>query len=784
MASAAATEAIVIHAALDDDPPHSPLPSPLPTVNDSLVFSSAWDWFKKGVKYNTCTYKQCGSQISVQTDHGTSNMLIHLRNVHDLKHVKGEMKKASKKRKEVPISAFFTSSTSPLSTIVAPSSAKKKEWTLMLLRLAVQLNTSFRALTESTVLRRFMEKELGWQLPGRMTLHRLLPVYYKLLMDNLRMKLVGVESISITTDSTFLTLHQVPYICVTGHWIDNNWLLHNCLLSVFLADQKESGDYIAYRLRDVLENQLGLVNKVHCVVTDEGKNFLNAVSSLRHAEVLRESLRCACHRIQLTIKGALLHKDCNGLLVLLNRCQLITLQFKNGWMSRKRDVLRKYQDLYLKELSHEVDQLRQDIAARNTRTTAENLAKKQKDLEDAVRERDLDDRARHISIAERSAVGEELGQFGIVSGNAASCGDDASESDSDEEEEGKDTDESGDDNKEVDIGELAIQQKELKDLINDIFKKKALIAKAATRWMTYVAVVERTLMWRKPLMQALDEIAADSSFKKRRKGRGGNEDEVNAAGLRISEDEAVVLGQFIGIGSQARDSLVSLEGERSCTVGSLLWHHSRLLKFLGRAAKAKDTLDPLITRFCEIAAANCAVKFTASIDKPALIGAALDPRHRQLSFLSQTEAAKCRDATFAAFTALELELKDDAPLEVEPQPKRKRKGEQAFSFSMDEAPTEAPATEVARYFALPNEPPSCDVLSWWKLHSSMFPVLARLARRYLAIPASSAASERLFSQLKLTATPARQNMKPDTLCMLLFVDRHDSDSDLAAMQQQ
>ena len=60
-------------------------------------------------------------------------------------------------------------------------------------------------------------------------------------------------------------------------------------------------------------------------------------------------------------------------------------------------------------------------------------------------------------------------------------------------------------------------------------------------------------------------------------------------------------------------------------------------------------------------------------------------------------------------------------------------------------------------------------------HGTRFSTLAVLARRYLAMPASSAASERLFSRLKLTATAARDNFDPRTLCQLLFVDAHQLD---------
>jgi hypothetical protein len=38
-----------------------------------------------------------------------------------------------------------------------------------------------------------------------------------------------------------------------------------------------------------------------------------------------------------------------------------------------------------------------------------------------------------------------------------------------------------------------------------------------------------------------------------------------------------------------------------------------------------------------------------------------------------------------------------------------------------------------------------DILAWWKLNASRFPVLARLARDVLAIPVSTVASESAFS---------------------------------------
>jgi hypothetical protein len=49
-------------------------------------------------------------------------------------------------------------------------------------------------------------------------------------------------------------------------------------------------------------------------------------------------------------------------------------------------------------------------------------------------------------------------------------------------------------------------------------------------------------------------------------------------------------------------------------------------------------------------------------------------------------------------------------------------------------------------------PLDTDPLMWWKQHVQEFPHLARMARQYLTVPATSASPERLFSSVELVHT--------------------------------
>lgn len=67
-----------------------------------------------------------------------------------------------------------------------------------------------------------------------------------------------------------------------------------------------------------------------------------------------------------------------------------------------------------------------------------------------------------------------------------------------------------------------------------------------------------------------------------------------------------------------------------------------------------------------------------------------------------------------------------------------------------------------------------DVLNWWKNKSDKFPRLSRLARKLLAIPATSAASESVFSRAGRTVTDLRSSLSPENVRHLLFLhcNRH------------
>ena len=83
---------------------------------------------------------------------------------------------------------------------------------------------------------------------------------------------------------------------------------------------------------------------------------------------------------------------------------------------------------------------------------------------------------------------------------------------------------------------------------------------------------------------------------------------------------------------------------------------------------------------------------------------------------------------------------------------------------------EEPKDELEAYLALPQVKCKTDkeALDWWRDRADEFPNLSVMARQYLGCPASSAAVERLFSQVGIAFSKKRQRAGADTIADIMF----------------
>mmetsp|Transcript_12832 Transcript_12832/g.25980 ORF Transcript_12832/g.25980 Transcript_12832/m.25980 type:complete len:754 (-) Transcript_12832:39-2300(-) len=77
--------------------------------------------------------------------------------------------------------------------------------------------------------------------------------------------------------------------------------------------------------------------------------------------------------------------------------------------------------------------------------------------------------------------------------------------------------------------------------------------------------------------------------------------------------------------------------------------------------------------------------------------------------------------------------------------------------------------ELQRYRSTPQIPFAEDALKWWSNNSLKFPILSVLAFRYLSIPATSAASERLWSLANQIITKNRTQLEGNIVRDLIFL---------------
>ena len=91
------------------------------------------------------------------------------------------------------------------------------------------------------------------------------------------------------------------------------------------------------------------------------------------------------------------------------------------------------------------------------------------------------------------------------------------------------------------------------------------------------------------------------------------------------------------------------------------------------------------------------------------------------------------------------------------------------STSMDVDPSSVNGeTELNAYIRVQQVANDTDPLMWWKQHQEEFPRLARMARQYLAVPASSASPERLFSSVGLVKSDLRGRLLDTTLIDVMW----------------
>ncbi|PLW09422.1 hypothetical protein PCANC_17622 [Puccinia coronata f. sp. avenae] len=77
--------------------------------------------------------------------------------------------------------------------------------------------------------------------------------------------------------------------------------------------------------------------------------------------------------------------------------------------------------------------------------------------------------------------------------------------------------------------------------------------------------------------------------------------------------------------------------------------------------------------------------------------------------------------------------------------------------------------KISQYRKEEPEQEGTSILQYWFTRRKKFPTLAKMARIFLAIPATSAASERVFSKGRRIVSWQRSSLKPQSLEELLCV---------------
>jgi hypothetical protein len=251
------------------------------------------------------------------------------------------------------------------------------------------------------------------------------------------------------------------------------------------------------------------------------------------------------------------------------------------------------------------------------------------------------------------------------------------------------------------------------------------------------------------------------------------------------------LREAVAVLSLMKEATVVLQGEKYVTLSSAYPYIAAMIAGMNVTANDRSKLST--TRaFARALGAAFELRLNSQFIRPAsLVATYLDPRTKRLRTLPVGVRTMARAYTRdCALHEAQLASAGNDPAEVVPAPVPAPAAPDALpspswhDFGPDAdgdefKEGECPVTVEMRKYA--NEQPldlgpagnyapdmSVDPLDWWKQHQHSYPKLARVARKFLGIPASAASSERMFSYTGNRVSGAKANLSDRNLLNLML----------------
>ncbi|KAI4801496.1 hypothetical protein KUCAC02_019391 [Chaenocephalus aceratus] len=183
---------------------------------------------------------------------------------------------------------------------------------------------------------------------------------------------------------------------------------------------------------------------------------------------------------------------------------------------------------------------------------------------------------------------------------------------------------------------------------------------------------------------------------------------------------------------------------------------------------------------------GCLNTISAEKENPIVLSASLDPRFRKLKFMGAEDGTRVQGSievlAIKEVRGSEIQGCEQVHQQSVSVPGRGDKSAlddllQSDTDSLSEEEDEShedqklqmARSEVQMYFAEPAIHKKDDPLRWWRENKGCYPVLSKLARSFLCIPATSTPSERIFSVAGNICSQKRASLSRDHVEMLTFL---------------